>query len=221
MPTNYTASMSISNLIRPTSFIYQGTELATTLATYQPLISIYNIIGATGGSMNISAGILTLTMPTNYTGNFNVSGVITTSSITSTSTSTHSYFGGTSSTGLRIAGWDSGNTIYQQNNLNLGLTTNSTTANITFAIGSGNTILTISNSSATVKGSIITNTSNNSLISYFYPTPYNNGSTSINQAANCYVNLCAATTAGFAQVFPYLSVVCSDIENDIGTILYL
>ena len=36
MPTNYTASMSISNLITPTSFKYQGTELSTTLATYLP-----------------------------------------------------------------------------------------------------------------------------------------------------------------------------------------
>ena len=34
MPTNYTASMSLSNLITPTSFIYKGAELSTTLATY-------------------------------------------------------------------------------------------------------------------------------------------------------------------------------------------
>ena len=34
MPTNYTASMSLSNLITPTSFIYKGTELSTTFGSY-------------------------------------------------------------------------------------------------------------------------------------------------------------------------------------------
>jgi hypothetical protein len=51
MPTNYTASMSLSNLITPTSFIYKGTELSTTLATKQnnltfssPLVNTTNTI---------------------------------------------------------------------------------------------------------------------------------------------------------------------------------
>jgi hypothetical protein len=35
------------------------------------------------------------------------------------------------------------------------------------------------------------------------------------------MNLCCATTAGFGNVFPYLSVVCSDIANNIGTKVYL
>jgi len=189
-------------------------------------------IGTTGGSnlfpynfnvngtsyMNGNVGIGTTPSTANA---LTVNGDSITNTITSTSTSSYSYFGGTSSTGLRIAGWDYGNTIYQQNNLNLGLATNSTTANINFAIGSGNTILTISYGNATVKGSIITNSVNNSLISYFYPTPYNNGTTSINQATNSIINLCSATTAGSGDVFPFVSVVCSDIANHIGTILYL
>ena len=37
MPTNYTASMSSSNLTTPTNFIYKGTELSTTVETYFPL----------------------------------------------------------------------------------------------------------------------------------------------------------------------------------------
>ena len=132
------------------------------------------------------------------------------------------YFGGTSSTGLRIAGWDYGNTIYQQNNLKLGLTTNSSTANINFAIGSGNRIMSISNGNATVKGSITTNSVNSSSVSYFNPTPYINGTTSTNQASSgCCMNFCSATTAGNQVVFPYLSVACSDIANSFGTIVYL
>ena len=75
-------------------------------------------------------------------------------------------------------------------------------------------------SSLTSSGGLITNTINNSLISYVYPTPYNNGSTSTNQA-NSYTNLCVSTTAGFGVVFPYLSVVCSDIANNLGTKIYL
>ena len=37
MPTNYTSSMSLSNLITPTSLIYKGTELSTSLSSYLPL----------------------------------------------------------------------------------------------------------------------------------------------------------------------------------------
>ena len=51
MPTNYTANMSLSNLITPTSFIYKGAELSTTLATKQnnltfssPLVNTTNTI---------------------------------------------------------------------------------------------------------------------------------------------------------------------------------
>jgi hypothetical protein len=73
----------------------------------------------------------------------------------------------------------------------------------------------------TLNNSLITNSINNSLISYFTPTPYNNGSTSVNQAVGSKINLCCATTVGFANVFPYLSVECSDIANNFGTILYL
>ncbi len=64
----------------------------------------------------------------------------------------------------------------------------------------------------TASNSIITNTINNLLASYFHPTPYNNASTSTNQA-NSYINLCCATTVGFANAFPYLSVTveCSDV----------
>jgi hypothetical protein len=77
------------------------------------------------------------------------------------------------------------------------------------------------NGTLTVPNTITTNSINNSLISYFTPTPYNNGSTSTNQAIGSKINLCCATTVGFANVFPYLSVECSDIANNIGTIVYL
>jgi hypothetical protein len=46
--------------------------------------------------------------------------------------------------------------------------------------------------------------------------PYNNGSTSANQAESK-INLCCATTVRFANVSPYLSVECSDVANNIGT----
>jgi len=85
-------------------------------------------------------------------------------------------------------------------------------------IDSSNNIFT--NGKITTSNSIITNSINNSLISYVYPTPYNNGSTSANQT-NSYTNLCVSTTAGFGVVFPYLSVVCSDIANNFGTKIYL
>jgi hypothetical protein len=52
MPTNYTANISLSNLITPISFNYKGSELSTTLATYLPvagatLTSPLNIISTT------------------------------------------------------------------------------------------------------------------------------------------------------------------------------
>jgi hypothetical protein len=72
----------------------------------------------------------------------------------------------------------------------------------------------------TASNSVITNSINNSLISYFHPTPYNDGRTSTNQT-NSSINLCCATTAGNAHVFPYLSVICSDIANSFGTKVFL
>lgn len=42
VPNNYTQNMSISNLITPTSFIYKGTELSTTI---EPLQNIWTKIG--------------------------------------------------------------------------------------------------------------------------------------------------------------------------------
>jgi hypothetical protein len=68
----------------------------------------------------------------------------------------------------------------------------------------------------TASNSLIANSINNSLISYFHPTPYNNGSAPANLVASK-INLCCATTAGFGVVFPYLSVECSDIANSFGT----
>ena len=66
MPTSYT-SLSIASLTTATSFIYKGTELSTTLSTYQPIINTYTVSGATGGSMSFSSGTLTLNMPSSYT----------------------------------------------------------------------------------------------------------------------------------------------------------
>ena len=102
----------------------------------------------------------------------------------------------------------SGNTTFQ------GASTCLSTFNI-----SGTTII---NGNLTCNSTLTTNTSNsNVLVSYFLPTPYNNGSTSTNQAATSVINLCTSTTAGFAVTAPYLSVKCSDIVNAYGTIVTL
>ena len=66
LPSSYT-SLSIASLTTATSFIYKGTELSTTLSTYQPIINTYTVSGATGGSMSFSSGTLTLNMPSSYT----------------------------------------------------------------------------------------------------------------------------------------------------------
>ena len=86
LPTSY-SSMTINTLTTATSFLYRGTEIATTLnnyllitsaaltylpistaaTVYQPIINTYTISGATGGSMGFSSGTLTLNMPTSYT----------------------------------------------------------------------------------------------------------------------------------------------------------
>ena len=58
------------------------------------------------------------------------------------------------------------------------------------------------------------------LVTYFYPTPYNNGATPTNQTTSI-INLCTSTTAAFAVTAPYLSVKCSDIANAYGTIVTL
>ena len=57
LPTSY-SSMTINSLTTATSFIYKGTELSTTLATYQPIINTYTVSGGTGGSMAFSSGKL-------------------------------------------------------------------------------------------------------------------------------------------------------------------
>ena len=78
------------------------------------------------------------------------------------------------------------------------------------------------NGNVTCKSTLTTTTTNsNVLVSYFLPTPYNNSITPVNQAATSVVNLCTATTAGFAITAPYLSVKCSDIANYFGTIVTL
>jgi hypothetical protein len=93
-----------------------------------------------------------------------------------------------------------------------------TTTNTTYKLYvNGTTYL---NNNTTVNGSITTTSVNNSLISYFTATPYNNGSSPVNLASSV-INLCCATTAGFGSTFNYLSVVCSDIGNYMGTIVYL
>ncbi len=68
----------------------------------------------------------------------------------------------------------------------------------------------------TASNSVITNSINDSLISYFHPAPYNDGSTSTNQT-NSSIDLCCTTTAGTGYTFPYLSVEWSDIANNFGT----
>ena len=98
-------------------------------------------------------------------------------------------------------------------NVGIGITTNTTYK----LYVNGTTYL---NNNTTVNGSITTTTVSNSLISHFTATPYNNGSSPVNLASSV-INLCCATTAGLGSTFNYLSVVCSDIANFIGTIVYL
>ena len=72
----------------------------------------------------------------------------------------------------------------------------------------------------TASNSVITNSTNNSLISFFHPTPANNGLVPTN-LVDSRINLCCRTTAGTGILFPYLSVVCTDIANNYGTIINL
>lgn len=90
IPTT-TNIVEIPSLTTSTAFLYKGTELSSTLAAkenvltfnapltrttntigidlsnYQPKISTYTVSGGSGGSMSFASGILTLTMPTSYT----------------------------------------------------------------------------------------------------------------------------------------------------------
>ena len=104
----------------------------------------------------------------------------------------------------------------------LGLGTNTITCGAITSTGTlGLGTNTITCGAITSTGALTTKTnSSNALVSFFYPTPYNNGSTSKNQA-NSVINLCTSTTAGFAITSPYLSIKCSDIANAYGTIVTL
>jgi hypothetical protein len=52
MPNNYTATMSLSNLITPTSFIYKGTELSTSLNAKQNTLTAATSLLGIGSNIN-------------------------------------------------------------------------------------------------------------------------------------------------------------------------
>jgi hypothetical protein len=176
-----------------------------------PAIISFNTPATFSSTLNIS-GNTTLNNATTCRSSLNVSGAITASgnklNLPNTPDQYKINLWGTKNYGFGVAAstlqYSSQGThsFYNKNNSN------------TFTIdSSGNTscieIITASNS-------IITNTINNSLVSYFHPTPYNNVGSITNQT-NSSINLCCATTVGFANVSPYLSVECCDIANNFGT----
>ena len=72
MPTNYSSSMTISNLISPTSFIYQGNELSNYLNMTSTAINASNLIGNPNintGTINATGNVTAPTFIGSLTGN--------------------------------------------------------------------------------------------------------------------------------------------------------
>ena len=111
---------------------------------------------------------------------------------TSTLTSSgYSYLGGTTSTGLRISGADYGNTIYQQNATNMGITVSNTGQSITLNIGSGNTIQSITSTGVIINGALST-TGNFNCFGYLNTTVLSTNNN--NQIATSPITISPSTT---------------------------